>query len=1245
MWSNISPSKSSSSVQVKQDPAYGASEANNLSLNSGDESNNNNKKLAQVNYEVNKQIEDCGSPLMRYKHAVCSAPNSGYIYIHGGRFGNLPLDDDVWRFDVHQNIWQQLKTIGCKPPSLQEHTLLEYNYQLYLFGGQVSASNNDNSFWRLDLSNNEWQSLSMKSNKFGAHLGPTNRRGHSAILYASSMYIYGGFEDFRGSSGQLWEFNLITQRWELKNLSSTSACHPEPRHSHSAIVYNDNMYIYGGLSNLKPLSDLWRWNWRDKRWYKERTRGASPGQLHGHTAIQAFGSMFVFGGERNGRTSRSLWRLNLSNMSWQKVKPKGPRPSPTTWHGAIANPLSILDEANYIIEGDPELLKNSSLSDSCFTESYNGNSSSINDNCVQHTERVLKSQPSNLIRPMKVSGEQQVAKLSHSKSSNADVSSISGRGNNLLVNQEKKSRRSRLSFLRRRRPHDPHNRPRSTYELKQIACDTSNIQAMQSNSIRHSISTTPSTGAVSQQQQQQQTTSFDNQQNIIGNYSETSNNEVNNSKIMDSLDTDLKEMIGLAMSPEEEAENEVRSQQCNNKDNDEEPMSVDLESQNCSVDRSSMANINSISKSSQYQTAMQAGSTTDFKSQRTSYAYTTPPSELDTLRDTTPCSSSHDVVAAFKQQQPHVNQTRSRALLASTGSGYDRRDNRPKSEIVQSLIDRADARIKHLYTPFFNHTGETDSSNGKQNLDRLFNKGFIRERRNRHSLLDKSKRHTIHQTMTYYNLYFSEDKSSNSPPSDESNNGQRDEKNDNNVIDSEATIESGVQSRMVRDNLSSCTIRESNCLNTASTSGALVGVHENSQIDRNSQLSLEGYSSDSKTICNDLSTPNILSDPSSSGTFVSGNSKQISSLTNALTARHSRETGAESSCDNTSSSFSIIPEFEFEEDDMLQYSSPTDLETSLNYIQNNQQREQNKYSSYKREQMVNENEDCNHHNDREEEIKVEEEEMSNRNKTPRSAHSNAQQETNSEEHLSDKNKMNDVESGFKDEQKRDGVQNSIAIAHNSVSSGYDSISNLEQQSNSNYSRANHGNENSKLMVASTSDTQEDSSVRTESSLGFSTTETSPEQSAIKNQCKKLKARPNLYRKVKQYADNRTNANVTTATTTTFSMTNDSLAITSDVFESPSFACPVATTKQFPSKETSQSPEKNIEELAAQNQSLMLRQINSTQRKTPLMSRAKFFSKQKSSKNRYWQLCMFVIGGKQGGSNGINEPITIWRLYI
>lgn len=37
---------------------------------------------------------------------------------------------------------------------------------------------------------------------------PYGRRAHSAVLYKDSMHIYGGYQDLRGSSSELWSFNL-----------------------------------------------------------------------------------------------------------------------------------------------------------------------------------------------------------------------------------------------------------------------------------------------------------------------------------------------------------------------------------------------------------------------------------------------------------------------------------------------------------------------------------------------------------------------------------------------------------------------------------------------------------------------------------------------------------------------------------------------------------------------------------------------------------------------------------------------------------------------------------------------------------------------------------------------------------------------------------------------------------------------------------------------------------------------------
>lgn len=783
MWSNISS----------------FSQANN---NNDDDEEKIQKSLSELPESKPIKAQDAGSPLMRYKHAACASSN-GFIYIHGGRSGNLPLDDDIWRFDAHQNSWLQLQTLGCKPPSLQEHTMVEFQQQLYLFGGQVSASNTDNNFWRLDLATQRWQSLSVESSKLGAHLGPTNRRGHSAIIHEQSMYIYGGFEDFRGSSGQLWEFQINKQRWELRNLSSSSNCHPEPRHSHSAVVFNDSMFVYGGLSNLKPLSDLWRWSWQDKRWYRERTKGSSPGYLYGHTAVEAFGSMFVFGGERNGRATRSLWRLNLHNMSWRKIKPKGPKPSPTTWHGAIASPLSILDEANYIVEGDPDFLAK--------------NRSSASENSFANFQ-----QQQMISKQVKLDSS-----LTHSKSICANLSAV-----NSLAAQSKRDtstkRRSRLSFLRRLRK----DRTRSScYELKGKIRASSSASDVILN--RHSMSIISPNVSDS---------TTDEDCPMVGSSNET------NVCILDHLDTDIKQMFRRALSPANQ------QQQA-----EDDPMSIDA---------------------TQYETANQLDCS-HLQSQRTSYAYATPPSELNTLRD---CAD---------KQQPEVM------------SGFDRRENRPKSEIVQSLIDRADARIKHLYTPFFSQTtSKAQPASGSSREAKL--------QRNRHRL-DKSKRHTIHQTMTYYNLYFSEEKSS---PSSDSNQQTQDDQ----LFEAGSGYSPGGRKMMMsRDADSSSTIRE-----LANSAGAVVAVRADSQQqhqpirpkDAQSELSLEANSSDSKTLCGDLVN---FSQPEQDVSYDSSN--LTSTLQNALTARP--ET-TESNCDNTSLSFSVIAEFE--EDDMLQFSSPTRLQ-------------------------------------------------------------------------------------------------------------------------------------------------------------------------------------------------------------------------------------------------------------------------------------------------------------------------------
>lgn len=80
---------------------------------------------------------------------------------------------------------------------------------------------------------------------------------------------------------------------------------PGSRHNHSAVMFENYMYIFGGLKNHTELADFWRFDCVNKKW--EEVKSRSPGPLHGHSACVAAKIMFVFGGSHGGTLSNELW--------------------------------------------------------------------------------------------------------------------------------------------------------------------------------------------------------------------------------------------------------------------------------------------------------------------------------------------------------------------------------------------------------------------------------------------------------------------------------------------------------------------------------------------------------------------------------------------------------------------------------------------------------------------------------------------------------------------------------------------------------------------------------------------------------------------------------------------------------------------------------------------------------------------------------------------------------------------------
>ena len=82
---------------------------------------------------------------------------TGALYLHGGRNGNVALRD-FWKYlpgKLHgshglggdyvlvagENSWESVRGSGSPPGCLQGHSMVEYQDILYVFGGELSFCN------------------------------------------------------------------------------------------------------------------------------------------------------------------------------------------------------------------------------------------------------------------------------------------------------------------------------------------------------------------------------------------------------------------------------------------------------------------------------------------------------------------------------------------------------------------------------------------------------------------------------------------------------------------------------------------------------------------------------------------------------------------------------------------------------------------------------------------------------------------------------------------------------------------------------------------------------------------------------------------------------------------------------------------------------------------------------------------------------------------------------------------------
>ena len=181
---------------------------------------------------------------------------------------------------------------GKFPSARGGHSTVVFEGKLIVFGGHYHKGDGvfvyENDTYVLNLRTLKWKLVRTKGDV------PRPRYGHSATVFGEEMYVFGG----RGKGGKNFRdmdcLNLKTMTW--RKIRSANAL-PPGRSGHSTTLIGDKLVIFGGFDGKHTLDDLWVFNISTTTWMRPKTTGRGPKSSHGHTCILSEeGGLVVFGG-------------------------------------------------------------------------------------------------------------------------------------------------------------------------------------------------------------------------------------------------------------------------------------------------------------------------------------------------------------------------------------------------------------------------------------------------------------------------------------------------------------------------------------------------------------------------------------------------------------------------------------------------------------------------------------------------------------------------------------------------------------------------------------------------------------------------------------------------------------------------------------------------------------------------------------------------------------------------------------
>ncbi|KAJ2880912.1 hypothetical protein FB639_002727 [Coemansia asiatica] len=165
-------------------------------------------------------------PARKY-HSLCFIDSIRSLVLFGGSDQNIASYNDIKVFSIETNIWQYAVTVdGDIPAERILHSAVCSDSKMYVFGGlhSIEDSPSDSAVWVLTANNATsftWSKAPIVTDPEKS-TGPTARAGHTATIYNNTMYVLGGI----GPSSQdstMYKLDLDKWTWSTTQINGSES--------------------------------------------------------------------------------------------------------------------------------------------------------------------------------------------------------------------------------------------------------------------------------------------------------------------------------------------------------------------------------------------------------------------------------------------------------------------------------------------------------------------------------------------------------------------------------------------------------------------------------------------------------------------------------------------------------------------------------------------------------------------------------------------------------------------------------------------------------------------------------------------------------------------------------------------------------------------------------------------------------------------------------------------------------------